>query len=74
MFRRDIIVMLVVALAMCGLLAHYAIKGEELPIWQALLVAAVNVIAAAKLFLTVKKAKEEQQREAARRAQQRHSA
>ncbi len=66
--------MLVVALAMCGLLAHYAISGQEMPIWQALLVAAVNLIAAGKLFLTVKKAKQEQQRAQAEQAQKQRSA
>lgn len=70
MFRRDIAVLMVVALAMCALLAHYAIKGQDIPIWQALAVAVVNLFAAGKLFLTVKKAKDEQRRAQADKAAQ----
>ncbi|MGL1832216.1 hypothetical protein ACKVEX_01270 [Rhodocyclaceae bacterium SMB388] len=47
---------------MFGLLAHYAIKGQDIPIWQALLVGFANLLAAGKLFLTVKRAKDEQRR------------
>lgn len=72
MFRRDIAVLMVVALAMFGLLAHYAVKGQDIPIWQALLVGFANLFAAGKLFLTVKKTKDEQRRAQAEKVVQRN--
>lgn len=57
MFRKDIIIIVVVGTALLGLLGYHAVKGTEVPLWQALLVVAVNLLAAGKLFLSVKKAR-----------------
>jgi Na+-transporting NADH:ubiquinone oxidoreductase subunit NqrB len=55
MFRRDIMLIVVAGVAMGGLIAYHAIEGTEVPIWQALAVAAVNVVASIKLVLGVRK-------------------
>lgn len=39
------------------LLGYYAYTGTEVPVWQAVLVIVVNLVAAAKLFLTVRNAR-----------------
>lgn len=66
MFRRDIAAILIAALALGGLFAYYAISGSEIPVWQALAVGAVNLVAAGRLFITVKKARQNQPPHAAR--------
>lgn len=65
--RKDIIAILIAGAALIGLLAYFGLKGEPVPFWPAVLVGLVNIIAAARLFLTVKKARAEAQ--AAARAQ-----
>lgn len=65
--RKDIIAILIAGAALIGLLAYFGLKGEPVPFWPAVLVGLVNIIAAARLFLTVKKARAET--EAALRAQ-----
>ncbi|HRP95690.1 MAG TPA: hypothetical protein PL143_05515 [Rhodocyclaceae bacterium] len=62
MFRRDILVILLAALAVGILFGYHAINGTEVPIWQALAVGVVNLMAAGKLFLTVKKARQQGER------------
>ena len=74
--RGDIVVLLVTGLALVGLLAHYALKGQDVPILQALLVAAVNLVAAGNLLLRTikaKKAAEQQRLEASKPAQDKDS-
>lgn len=58
MFRRDILVILLAALAVGILFGYHAISGTQVPIWQALAVGVVNILAAGKLYLTAKKAKQ----------------
>ncbi len=57
--RKDIIVILIAGVALLGLFGFYAINGQPVPIWQAVLVGIVNLVAAGKLFLTAKRAREE---------------
>lgn len=65
--RKDIIAILIAGAALIGLLAYFGLKGEPVPFWPAVLVGLVNIVAAARLFLSVKKARAEA--EAAARAQ-----
>ncbi len=53
----DIVVILIAAVAVGGLFAYHAIKGDEIPVWQAMAVGAVNVLAAARLFVRARKAR-----------------
>lgn len=53
----DIVVILIAAIAVGGLFAYHAIKGDEIPVWQAIAVGAVNVLAAARLFIRARKAR-----------------
>jgi hypothetical protein len=46
---------LVGALALVGLLLYGWITGQQLPLWPALLVVAVNVVLAIRLVLDIKK-------------------
>lgn len=46
--------LIVGALALAGLLFWGWVTGQELPLWPALLVAAVNVVGAVKLVLETK--------------------
>jgi uncharacterized membrane protein YfcA len=55
MFRRDIMAILIAGLAVGGLFGYHVIQGTDVPIWQALAVAVVNILAALKLFLTGRK-------------------
>lgn len=57
MFRRDVIVILMAGAAFFLLLGYYAYTGTEVPVWQAVLVIVVNLVAAAKLFFTVRNAR-----------------
>lgn len=52
---------LVGGLAFAGLLLYGLKSGQELPLWPAIAVALVNLVAAAKIILDVKKAKKLQQ-------------
>lgn len=73
MFRRDILVILMAAIALGAMFGYYAFTGTEVPIWQALAVATVNVLAAAKLFLTVRKARQQHQASSGTRPPSRQS-
>lgn len=57
MFRRDVIVILMAGAAFFLMLGYYAYTGTEVPLWQAVLVIVVNLVAAAKLFLSVRNAR-----------------
>lgn len=59
MFRKDILVIIIAALAVGLLFGYHAFTGTEVPVWQALAVAAVNILAAGKLYLTARKAREQ---------------
>lgn len=61
MFRRDVIVILMAGAAFFLMLGYYAYTGAEVPLWQALLVIVVNLVAAAKLFFSVRNARAQQQ-------------
>lgn len=52
-----IIAMLIGGVAIGGLLMYGLITGQELPLWPAVVVVVVNLVAAAKVFLDLKKAK-----------------
>lgn len=60
MFRRDVIVILMAGAAFFLMLGYYAYSGTEVPLWQAVLVIVVNLVAAAKLFFSVKSARAQQ--------------
>lgn len=62
-----VITLLIGGLAIGGLLLYGLVTGQELPVWPAVLVGLVNLVAAVKVILDVKKTK--QQREATRTAQ-----
>lgn len=49
--------LLIGGLALVGLLVYGAQSGHELPLWPAVVVMLVNIVAAAKIFLDAKKAK-----------------
>lgn len=53
----SIIAMLIGGLALGGLLLYGLMTGQELPIWPAIAVGVVNLVAAGKVLLDVKKAK-----------------
>lgn len=55
--RKDIIAILVAGAALIGLLVYFGLRGEPVPFWPAVLVGLVNILAAARLFLTVQKAR-----------------
>lgn len=54
-----VITLLVGGLAIGGLLLYGSVTGQELPVWPAILVGAVNLVAAGKIFMDVKKAKQQ---------------
>ena len=62
-----VITLLIGGLAIGGLLLYGLLSGQELPVWPAVLVGLVNLVAAVKVILDVKKTK--QQRDATRAAQ-----
>ncbi len=74
MFKKDIIAIMIAGVAVIALLAHYAIKGQEIPLGPALAVAVVNVLAAWRLFVVVKKAKEQAHRKALEAADRKDTA
>ena len=53
--------LLVCGLAFVGLLIYGMTSGQDLPLWPAIAVALVNVIAAAKIIMNVRKARSQQQ-------------
>ena len=66
-----IMTLLIGGLAIGGLLLYGLVTGQELPVWPAVLVGLVNLVAAGKVVWDVKKSK--QQREALRAAQTRNA-
>ena len=62
-----IITLLIGGLAIGGLLLYGSVTGQELPVWPAVVVGIVNLVASGKVFMDVKKAK--QLREQKRTAQ-----
>lgn len=54
-----IMTLLVGGLALAGLLIYGAQSGQELPLWPALAVALVNVVAAAKVVIDTKRARKQ---------------
>lgn len=61
--------LIVGGLALLGLLAWGWVSGQSLPLWPALLVAAVNVVASVKLFREAKAKRAAMQAAAAEAAQ-----
>ncbi len=57
----SIIALLIGGLALGGLLLYGSLTGQELPIWPAIAVGVVNLVAAGKVFLDVRKARKQQQ-------------
>ncbi|MCF8149873.1 MAG: hypothetical protein K9K30_07395 [Burkholderiaceae bacterium] len=57
----SIVTLLIGGLALLGLLVYGLRSGQELPLWPALAVALVNVVAAAKIVVDIKKAKQQRQ-------------
>lgn len=57
----SIIAMLIGGLALGGLLLYGSLSGQELPIWPAIAVGVVNLVAAGKVLLDVRKARKLQQ-------------
>ena len=66
--RFGTMTLLVSGLAFFGLLNYGMTSGQELPLWPAIAVALVNVIAAAKIIMNVKKARRQQQAPASKDA------
>lgn len=52
-----IMTLLIGGLALAGLLIYGAQSGQELPLWPALAVTLVNLVAAGKIIFDVKKAR-----------------
>jgi len=67
-FKQDgflngaVITLLIAGLVLGGLLAYGSMTGQELPIWPAIAVALVNLVAAAKIIMDTKKARRQQQK------------
>jgi Na+/proline symporter len=60
----SILTMLISGLVIIGLLAYGAVSGHELPLWPAIVVVLVNVVAAGKVFLDARKARKLRQSQA----------
>jgi hypothetical protein len=63
-----VITLLIGGLAIGGLLLYGSVTGQELPVWPAVVVGIVNLVAAGKVFMDVKKAKKLRQTQAAQGA------
>ena len=59
--KGDVIGILLGAVALGGLLLYGSMSGQPLPVWPAIAVALVNVLAAGNVFWGVRKAKRERQ-------------
>ncbi len=59
--KGDLIGILLGAVALGGLLLYGAVSGQPLPVWPAIAVVLVNVVAAGRVFLGVRKAKQQRQ-------------
>lgn len=55
--KGDMIGILIGGAALGGLLLYGSVTGQALPLWPAVIVGLVNVVAAANVVWTVKKAK-----------------
>ena len=53
-----VITLLIGGLAIGGLLLYGSVTGQELPVWPAVVVVLVNLVAAGKAIMDVKKAKQ----------------
>lgn len=60
-----VITLLIGGLAIGGLLLYGSVTGQELPVWPAVLVSVVNLVAAVKVVMDVKKTKKLRQQELA---------
>lgn len=54
------VALLIGGLALGGLLVYGALSGYELPLWPAIAVALVNLVAAAKIIMDTRKARQRQ--------------
>lgn len=63
-----VITLLIGGLAIGGLLLYGSATGQELPVWPAVVVGLVNLVAAGKVFMDVKKAKQRHGEERAAKA------
>jgi membrane protein implicated in regulation of membrane protease activity len=57
MVRGDFIGLLIAAVMLGGLLIYGSVTGQDLPLWPAMLVAAVNVVAAFYVYRAARKRK-----------------
>ncbi|WP_210542805.1 hypothetical protein [Rhodoferax sp. PAMC 29310] len=64
-----VITLLIGGLAIGGLLLYGSVTGQELPVWPAVVVGIVNLVAAGKVFMDVKKTKKLRQDELAAKGQ-----
>lgn len=62
--KGDMIGILIGGVALGGLLLYGSVSGQALPLWPAVIVGLVNVLAAANVVWTVKKAKKAAQERA----------
>ncbi len=60
-----IVTLLIGGLAIGGLLLYGSVTGQELPVWPAVVVGIVNLVAATKVIIEVKKNKQLRQQERA---------
>ena len=58
--NASMITLMIAGLALGGLLLYGATSGHEIPIWPAIAVTVVNLVAAAKVVVDVKKSKRQQ--------------
>lgn len=65
LIKGDMIGILIGGVAVGGLLLYGLISGQSLPVWPSILVALVNLVAAANVFLGVRKAKQQRQAKSA---------
>lgn len=58
--NMSVLVLLIGGMMLAALLLHGFNQGHELPLWPALLVAGVNIVAAGKIIMNIKKKKASQ--------------
>jgi hypothetical protein len=61
LIKGDVIGILIGAIALGGVLVYGWVSEQPLPLWPAILVALVNLVAAANVFRGVMKAKKQRQ-------------
>lgn len=59
--RGDVIGLLMGGAILGGLLLYASLSGMELPVWPAILVVVVNLVAAARVVMAIHKAKKQRQ-------------